>query len=185
MVDPLQETVMDNLKKIPDLERQVEALRQSNDFKPLGEALSPIVIALKTDDKSRKIPKSWRDSFAGIIGFFPGGNNDTPEPAPQKVYDPLTCVYCGAKLMPKWTHCNNCGAAVMPKTQYEVPKTYRKYCAKFLDYFAGFAALVIWIAVSALILQNYGLTWFSLIGLMVWWIMFVVVYRVLTGGILG
>jgi hypothetical protein len=53
-----------------------------------------------------------------------------------------------------------------------------------LDYFAGAMVFVMWLGFSWGILENYGLTWPVTAALGLLWIVFVVVFRVVAGGIL-
>jgi hypothetical protein len=55
---------------------------------------------------------------------------------------------------------------------------------KLLDAFAGAVTSVIWLAVSGWVIQAFGLTYLSVIGLAVFWLGFIVVFRLMIGGIL-
>jgi hypothetical protein len=61
---------------------------------------------------------------------------------------------------------------------------FKKKHIKFLDAFAGFCTTVIWLGASYGIMQSYGLSWVSAIGLGIFWIFYVIAIRVLTGGLL-
>jgi len=203
----VQAQVIAKIESLPNFDKQIQALKTKELFKDLAEALSPLTIYMKPEEtrplsaqvkaiskneqqqvqeekpEMKKKP-SKRENLEGLLGFLPGGNNNEPEPAPQPIYNPLVCQHCGAKLKPNWTRCNNCGAPVTPKTQYKIPEWIKPHQTHALDFFAGLAIFVIWIAASGWMLSAYGLSWGSIIGLGVFWIVFVVVYRVVTGGIL-
>jgi len=194
----VQTQIITNLEVLPHIKEQIEALKESPKFKDLAEALTPIITATKLEEsrplskqvqaiakEEKKQKKSIGESLGGILGFLPGGNTDEPEPAPQPIYDPLVCVYCGGKLKPQYTKCPNCGAAVKPKTQYKIPDWIKpKHSIHFLDAFAGVVTFIIWLAATGWIIQSFHLTYGTLIGLAVFWLFFVVAFRLMIGGIL-
>ena len=55
---------------------------------------------------------------------------------------------------------------------------------KTLDLFAGAATFVCWIAATGWIIQSFGLTYASIIGLAVFWLGFIIVFRLMIGGLL-
>ena len=191
--------IIERLSKLPNLTARIEALKQSPNFQDIGETLSPVIIAAKIEKdypissqvqeqtkKENKIRRTLHDSGAEFLAFIGGsGNNSDPEPAPQPVIDPLVCTHCGAKLKPNWTKCNNCGAPVMPQAKQPIiPEWIKPHQAHALDFFAGIVVFVMWLAATAWMINVYGLSYGSIIGLGVFWIIFIIVYRVVAGGIL-
>jgi hypothetical protein len=191
--------IVERLSKLPNITGRIEALRASEKFADIGEALSPVTIAtMKTEEKPiskqvQPIAKETRKNLRQRMGetgleflaFIGGsGNADDPEPAPQPIKDPLVCEHCGAKLKPNWTHCNNCGATVTPHQKTVMPEWIKPHHMHPLDFFAGAAVFVIWIAATLLMINSYGLGLWTIIGLGIFWIIFVIVYRVVAGGIL-
>ena len=55
---------------------------------------------------------------------------------------------------------------------------------RFLDAFAGAVTLIIWLAATGWIIQAFSLSYASVIGLSVFWLSFIVVFRLMIGGIL-
>ena len=47
--------------------------------------------------------------------------------------------------------------------------------------FAGAMVLVIWIAATGWMLTNFELTWITVIGIAVFWMLFVVAYKIVVG----
>ena len=195
----LQSQVMARLEALPNFDKQVAALSKAKNFKDLGETLQPLILT-KNSEETRplstqvqaiaktelKEKKSVREELGGIFAFLlPGGNNDAPEPAPQPIDNPLVCTHCGAKLQPKWTRCNMCGAPVMLKQQYTTPKAVdQKHRMGLLDLVAGAFVTVIWFAASGWILQSFILSWGLVIELAMFWVFWIIVFRLMIGGIL-
>ena len=144
--------------------------------------LSAQVKAIAKEEKKQK--KSIGESLGGILGFFPGGNTEEPKPAPQPIYNPLVCQHCGAKLKQNWTHCNNCGAPITPKTQYKIPAWIKPHHIHPLDAFAGAMTFIIWLAATGWIIQSFHLGYGTIIGLAVFWLFFIVAFRLMIGGLL-
>jgi hypothetical protein len=53
-----------------------------------------------------------------------------------------------------------------------------------LDLFAGIMVLVVWVAASGWIISSYGISWGIVVGIAVFWVFFVVVFRLVIGGLL-
>jgi hypothetical protein len=189
------------LSKLPNLTNRIEALRASEKFSDIGQVLSPITIATMNTTETKPLSKQvepiakeerkqlrerMQETGAEIFAFIGGnGNADDPQPAPLPVVDPLICTHCGAKLKPNWTKCANCGAPVMPPRPASIiPEWVKPHQMKPLDFFAGAIVFVMWIAATLLIINSFGLGLWSIIGLGIFWIIFIVVYRVVAGGIL-
>jgi ribosomal protein L40E len=192
--------IIERLSKLPNLTNRLEALKASDKFSDIGEVLSPVIIATKIEndypiskqvqpiaqEERKHLREKLHDSGAEVLAFFGGnGNADVPEPAPAPVLDPLICTHCGAKLKPNWTKCANCGAPVMPQQKQPIiPAWIKPHQMKPLDFFAGAVVFVMWIAATMLIINSFGLGPWTIIGLGIFWLVFVVVYRVVAGGIL-
>ena len=74
---------------------------------------------------------------------------------------------------------------VKPKKPFSWPSWLKpNHPIKFLDGLAGTLVLSIWLAASGWILQSFGLSWGSAIALAVFWLFFIVAFRVVIGGIL-
>lgn len=54
-----------------------------------------------------------------------------------------------------------------------------------LDGFGGFLVFAIWVAMSGWVLSSFGLSWGSVVALAVFWLFFIVAFRVIIGGILS
>lgn len=96
------------------------------------------------------------------------------------------CQYCKTKLEPNTTKCSNCGAPIKEaKTLKWLPECLvPKRKIKILDYTAGIITLIIWLVSTAWITQSYPITYALIIILAVFWLGFIVVFRLMIGGIL-
>ena len=177
--------IIERISKLPNLQKQINHMKLSNHFKDLGEALSPIFIATKIEkdwpiskqvesiakEEHKQLKEKMRETGVEVLAFLGGnGNSGDPEPAPAKIIDPLAC--------------NNCGAPVETQTKTALPTWIKPHQAHALDFFAGIIVFVMWLAATAWMLSSFGVTYSSVIGLGVFWIIFIIVYRVVAGGIL-
>jgi ribosomal protein L40E len=153
----------------------------TTETKPLSKQVEPIA-----KEERKQLRERLHDSGVEVLAFLGGnGNANDPEPAPIPVIDPLVCTHCGAKLKPNWTKCGNCGAPVQLQRKTPIiPPWIKPHQMKALDFFAGAVVFVMWIAATMLIINSFGLGPWTIIGLGIFWIVFVVVYRVVAGGIL-
>jgi hypothetical protein len=74
-----------------------------------------------------------------------------------------------------------------PKTkkQHSLPTWIKpKHEIRLLDAFAGIVTLIVWLAATGWIIQSFSLTYASIIGLSIFWLGFVVAFRLMIGGIL-
>jgi hypothetical protein len=142
-VRDMQDQIMAKLESLPNLEKQIEALQNSQSFKDLGNALSPVIIATKPETN-----KLLSKQVQAIL------TNTNPETPNQPAHTPTN-----TKDAPK-----------------HKPKT--------LDWIAGLITIIIWTAATGWTLQTYPLTWALIIELSVLWLFFIVVFRLMTGGLL-
>ena len=160
-----QAAILNKLEQLPHLHKQIEALKQSPSFQDLGHALSPVttkpVRTLTNDGDPNKPPH-----------YTPHGTG------------PEYCQYCGVKLDANAVKCWNCNAPIkQPKKPalialVEVLKPKNKSASTM---FAGAMVLVIWIAATGWMLTNFELTWITVIGIAVFWMLFVVAYKIVVG----
>ena len=82
---------------------------------------------------------------------------------------------------------------VVEKQPEEQPKPHKSFSLrawlktkqlKALDLFAGSVTFIIWLAISGWILQSFQVSYPSIIGLSVFWLFFIVVFRLMIGGLL-
>jgi hypothetical protein len=71
-----------------------------------------------------------------------------------------------------------------PRNQFTLKNWLRNKHYKPLDICAGAFTFIIWLAASGWIIQAFNLTFASAIGLAVFWLSFIVVFRLMIGGIL-
>ena len=122
-----QAAILNRIEGLPNLDQQITALLQSNNFKDLGIALEPI----------KNIPQAEK-------------------------------------------HVN-------PKTPFKLSKLtawFKTKQVKPLDALAGAFTLIIWLAASAWIIQAFTVTYACVIGLAVFWLFFIVAFRLMIGGII-
>jgi hypothetical protein len=110
--------IIERISKLPNLQKQIEAMRSSPNFKDLGEALSPVTIATKMErdwpiskqvetiakEEKKQLKERMRETGAELLAFVGGGSNKEPvEPAPEKAPDvaqPLPLTKAPFKLLP-------------------------------------------------------------------------------------
>jgi hypothetical protein len=157
-ISQTQATILNKLEQLPNFEKQVEALKRSNNFKDLGNALSPATNLTRTltNDGDPNKPKHYTPHGKGAE----------------------YCQKCGVKLDADAIQCWSC------KTQIKEPQKPKRKIY-FLDAFAGAMILIIWLATTAWALQSYGFSWALTIMLAVFWIVFVVVFRLFAEGLLN
>jgi hypothetical protein len=126
-----EKLAINKLESLANLPEIVEALRQSNSFKALGEALSPLTIYEDTQ-RTKEKPSNPKTPF---------------------------------KL-------------------YRLAAWFKSKQIKPLDALAGVFTLIIWLATSAWIIQTFTLTYACMIGVAVFWLFFIVTFRLMIGGIL-
>jgi hypothetical protein len=74
---------------------------------------------------------------------------------------------------------------VKPKRHYSLPKWLKpNQEVKLLDAFAGALVFVLWVAATGWMLSSFGFSWGFVAGLAVFWLVFIVAFRVIIGGIL-
>jgi hypothetical protein len=160
-----QAAILNKLEQLPNLNAQIQALKQSQNFKDLGHALSPVAtkpVKTLTNDGDPNKPLHYTPHGEGIE----------------------YCQYCGAKLDAQAVKCWNCNAPIkQPKKPalialIEILKPKNKSASTV---FAGAMVLVIWIAATGWMLTNFELNWITVIGLAVFWMLFVVAYKVVVG----
>lgn len=152
------ETLVHSLRQLPTIKRRIEALKQSENFRDIGMLLTEAI----------------NNSEATDTLYYTG---KTPE----------HCAYCGAKLDREVnpTNCWNCGAPIQQPPKHQIPECIRpKKRIKPLDAFAGSMVFVIWLAASYMIVTGGEITAWTVIGLAVFWVFFIVVFRLVAGGIL-
>ncbi|MFA5366211.1 MAG: hypothetical protein WC325_13600, partial [Candidatus Bathyarchaeia archaeon] len=88
-----------------------------------------------------------------------------------------------AKLDAKATKCWNCSAPIneIEKTEPAEQPVIKKKKPHILDLFTGAMLTIIWITATGWIATTYGVTWMSIIGLAIFWIIFAVLFRLFTG----
>lgn len=164
-----QATILNKLEQLPNLGIQVEALKKSQKFKDLGNALSPVTVQPNKATANPDTPKEpAHDTYHGKGAEF--------------------CQHCGVKLEANAVKCWNCSAPIkedLIKKIISIPEFLKpKKQLKFLDLFAGAMITLIWIATTYGALTSYAITWPIVIGLAIFWLTFVVVFRLVTGGLL-
>jgi hypothetical protein len=157
-ISQTQASILNKLEQLPHFQKQVEALKRSENFKDLGDALSPATKPVRTLTNDCDTSKP--------LHYTPHGKGAE------------YCQQCGVKLDAGAIQCWNCKNQI--KT---VPKQKRKI--HFLDAFAGIMILIIWIATTAWALQSFGFSWALTIGLAVFWIFFIIVFRLFAEGLLN
>lgn len=180
----MQAQVMAKLENIPDLAKKIEALSQSKNFKDLGEALKPVThkpVTAKVEVQKENPITLQEGGFA-----FTPKKEDVAQQNKPDVKSPFECANCGRPKEKGGLVCRYCGAPVeQPKPLLKIPEFLKlKTPIKILDAFAGLMVFVVWVAASGWILNSFSLSWGLVVGLAIFWIMFIVVYRVVVGGIL-
>jgi rRNA maturation endonuclease Nob1 len=190
------EKIMARLEAIPDLAKQIEALSKSKSFQPLGEALKPLSETYRThhakaEDPHKNDPLVLVDG-KGFVYASTIQQPQQPQPEPFKQVEPAQqrptkeCFHCGRLMDLDAKVCPYCGAPVEPKKPRIVIPDWINPHEKIhpLDAFAGLMVAVIWLAASGWILSSYALSWGLIIFFAVFWLVFVVVFRLVIGGIL-
>lgn len=162
-----QAAMLNKLEQLPYLSAQIKALQQSQNFKDLGNALSPVTTKLVktvTNDGDPSKPLHYTNHGTGLE----------------------YCPFCGVKIDADTIQCWNCKAHLTDrKLDLKIPKFLKpKKPIKPLDAFAGSMVFIIWLAATGWILQSYALDFILAIEIAVFWIVFVVAFRVVAGGIL-
>jgi hypothetical protein len=177
-----------NLEGVVDLQSKIEAMKQSPVFKDLGEALSGIPQKTPAPMPKQKKKSSTRETFGAAFAFLLGGLAPNQDPETETLVcnskRDLTCKHCGNPIQPTDLKCGYCGAKIEPEKPYTVTRNIPKHKMGFLDFFAGAVTFIIWLAATAWIWQSIHFSWGLLIGLAVFWLAFVVVFRLMIGGIL-
>jgi hypothetical protein len=141
-----------------------------------GNTLNPpdYVDPEKTED-----PEPAQQEPVPII-MIPQALPKEPEPPPTE------CKYCGKlTIKPGDIICSYCGGLVQP----DKPIEKRTFTAQIhqihtLDAIAGAIVFVIWLSLSYWYIKSFAFNWLFLVGFAGLWLVFVVVFRVVTGGIL-
>ena len=71
-----------------------------------------------------------------------------------------------------------------PQKQLSLPAWLKPKQVKPLDIFAGAMTFLVWIAVSGWLLSSFALSWGLVAGVASFWLVFVVVFRLVVGGLL-
>jgi hypothetical protein len=173
-INDSQAAILNKLEQIPNIAQQIEALKKSDNFKALGNALNPIA-----NPPSKPVKTLTNDG-------------DPSKPAHYTYHGQGAeyCKYCGNKIDADTIKCPNCGAPVKEdktKTLSQlIPNCFKpKAPVSFLDAFAGAMVTLIWIAVTYAALTSGAVTWITVIAVAFWWLLFVVVFRITVGGLLN
>jgi hypothetical protein len=152
------DTIMASIERLPNIEKQIAALQKSESFKDLGEALSPVIIATKPEE-DRPLSRQVQAIKQQTPLKQPNNTEHKPETASE--------------------------APIQPQKTLTIPEFLKpKHKISPLDYFAGAMTFIIWVAISGWLIQSFGLTWGLTVGLAMFWITFIVVFRLMIGGIL-
>ena len=189
--------IMARLEAIPDLDDMIKAMQKSKIFEPLGTALKPLS---ETHNTHHAKPQQAEPDVELIPGQGWVNKNDPrykqeitqPQPEQPKQPEPKTeplkqCANCGRyTLKPMDITCSFCGAPVEPKKPlFRIPDWIKPpHQIHALDVFAGIMVTIIWIAASAWMFTTFGFSWGLVIGFACFWLVFVVVFRLVIGGIL-
>jgi DNA polymerase III alpha subunit (gram-positive type) len=164
-----QAAILNKLEQLPHLAVQIEALKKSNKFKDLGNALSPVTIQPNKAASDPDIPKEPAHyTYHGVGAEF--------------------CQNCGSKLDAQAVKCWNCGAPIKESTKtlfQKIPEILKpKHKIRPLDAFAGAMIALVWLAVTYGALTNGAITWITITAIAFWWLLFVIVFRLVAGGLL-
>jgi hypothetical protein len=199
-VQNIQTQVMTKLDDIPNLDELVNALTKSKTFSPLGTALKPMSAAKAEKQKEAANIKMELIEGQGWVNVNdpryqfkqPQPTQPTPQSTkpPQPIAQPTTpqkfCQFCGSAIRLNAVKCWNCGAPFTEqKRSFGIPECLKpKRKLSILDTFGAAMVALIWVASTGWILTNYTLSWFTIIGLGAFWLVFIVVFRLVIGGIL-
>lgn len=173
-VREMTDLIMANVEKIPDIEKKIEALQQTPSFKDLGDALSPITIATKQE-------KTW--PISKQVRAIPTEPPNTPPVSFSSDSKPKYCKHCGSQIEENAVKCWNCGAPVN-KIGWLPECLIPKHKISLLDYFAGAITTILWMAITGWILTAYSLSFVLAAELAVFWLVFIVVFQLMVGGLL-
>jgi hypothetical protein len=173
-INEIQATVINKIEQIPNIIQLIDALNQSQSFQSLGKALSPLINPSSTPIKTMT------------------NDGDPNKPAHYTYHNQGAeyCKYCGIKIDADTVKCPNCGAPIKedkPVTLSQlIPECFKpKKPVSFLDAFAGAMVTLIWLAVTYGALTSGTITWITVVAVAFWWALFVVVFRIVVGGILN
>jgi hypothetical protein len=173
-INDTQAAAINKIEQTPNLPQLVEALNQSQSFQSLGKALNLIV-----NPPPKPIKTMTND-----------GNPDKPAHYTYHGQGAEYCKYCGNKIDAGTIKCPNCGAPIKEeennKTIYDrIPECFKpKKPIKLLDALAAIMLTTIWLSVTYAALTSGSITWITVVAIAFWWILYVVVFRIVVGGIL-
>jgi hypothetical protein len=165
--------IMARLEAIPNLDDMVKAMEKSKSFQQLGQALRPLSA---TKAERQRVAENIKMELIPGQGWVNVNDPRYKQPEATPIPQPAIVQPEPPQRIEK---------PQQPRREFHLPtwlKPQRKLSV--LDSFGAAMVVLIWGAATGYFLTSYALNWLTLIGLGAFWLVFIVVFRLVIGGIL-